>query len=248
MLAEEAKGGARVIGRAMAGALLVTGLLFIAQTWVAAILTPDPQALIANGDPDGTAFYTAAAVAGGPWLGTLCAFATAIAWGLPDSMVAQVAISRLLYAMARDRQLPGFLAKVSRKRNVPRNAILLVAAVSLGIGLYMNLRDDGIALLSSLINFGALTAFLLLHLSVIVYYLFRQRSRNLFAHLVMPLIGGTILGFVVWNANVAAQKLGFGWIGLGLLVLIGLYVAGRRPELSGLAPTQHTGTPVREGV
>ena len=215
---------------------------------VAAILTPDPQALIVNGDKDGIAFYTAAAVAAGPWLGTLCAFATAIAWGLPDSMVAQVAISRLLYAMARDKQLPGFLAKVSRKRNVPRNAIWLVAVVSLGIGLYMNLRDDGISLLSSLVNFGALTAFLLLHLSVIVHYLLRRRSRNLFAHLVMPLIGATILGFVVWNANVAAQRLGFAWIGLGLLVLIGLYVAGRRPELSGFTPAQHSGAAVREGV
>src|SRR4051812_42570219 len=246
MLAEEAKGGSKAIGRAMAGALFVAGLLFIAQTWVAAILTPDPQALITNGDPAGTAFYTAAEVASGPWLATVCAVATAIAWGLPDSMVAQVAISRLLYAMARDKQLPAFLARVSRKRNVPRNAILLVAAVSLGLGLYMSQRGDGIALLSSLINFGALTAFLLLYLSVIVHYVFRQRSRNLFAHLVMPLIGATILGFVMWNANVAAQKLGFAWIGLGLLVLIGLYVAGRRPELSGLTPAQHAGTPVRE--
>ncbi|BCJ51818.1 porin [Actinoplanes sp. NBRC 14428] len=248
MLAEEARGGSRAIGRAMAGALLVTGLLFIAQTWVAAVLTPDPQALIAGGDPDGTAFYAAAAVAAGPWLGTLCAFATAVAWGLPDSMVAQVAISRLLYAMARDRQLPNFLAKVSRKRNVPRNAIWLVAAVSLALGLWMNGRGDGISLLSSLINFGALTAFLLLHLSVIVHYLFRQGSRNLFAHLLMPLTGAIILGFVVWNANVAAQKLGFAWIGLGLLVLAGLYAAGRRPQLSGLTATQPAGVPVREAV
>lgn len=98
MLSEEARGGSRMVGRAMAGVLLVAGLLFIAQTWVAAILTPDPHGLIANGDPDGTAFYTAAQVAGGPWLATLCAVATAIAWGQPDSMVAQVAISRLLYA------------------------------------------------------------------------------------------------------------------------------------------------------
>ena len=248
MLAEEVKGGSRVIGRAMAGALFVAGLLFIAQTWVAAILTPNPQALIANGDPAGTAFYTAAEVASGPWLASLCAVATAIAWGLPDSMVAQVAISRLLYAMARDKQLPGFLAKVSRKRNVPRNAILLVAAVSLALGLYMNQRGDGIALLSSLINFGALTAFLLLHLSVIVYYVIGQRSRNLFAHLLMPAIGATILGLVVWNANVAAQRLGFVWIGLGILVLIGLYVAGRRPELSGFTPAQHAHAAVREGA
>lgn len=248
MLAEEAKGGSKAIGRAMAGALFVAGLLFIAQTWVAAILTPDPQALITNGDPAGTAFYTAAEVASGPWLATVCAVATAIAWGLPDSMVAQVAISRLLYAMARDKQLPAFLANVSRKRNVPRNAIWLVAAVSLALGLYMNQRGDGIALLSSLINFGALTAFLLLHLSVIVYHVFRKRSRNLVAHLLMPLVGATILGFVVWNANVAAQRLGFVWIGLGVLVLIGLYLAGRRPELSGFAPLSPPATPARQEV
>ncbi|MEV4708337.1 APC family permease [Actinoplanes sp. NPDC049316] len=248
MLAEEAKGGSKAIGRAMAGALFVTGLLFIAQTWVAAILTPDPQGLITNGDPAGTAFYTAAEVASGPWLATVCAVATAIAWGLPDSMVAQVAISRLLYAMARDKQLPAFLGKVSRKRNVPRNAIWLVAVVSLALGLYMNQRGDGIALLSSLINFGALTAFLLLHLSVIVYHVIRKRSRNLVAHLLMPLVGATILGFVVWNANVAAQRLGFVWIGLGVLVLIGLYLTGRRPELSGFAPVSQPAAPARQEV
>jgi amino acid transporter len=248
MLSEESRGGSKVIGRAMAGALLLAGLLFIAQTWVAAMLTPDPAGLIASGDPGGTAFYDAAQVAGGPWLATVCAVATAIAWGLPDSMVAQVAISRLLYAMARDKQLPGFLARVSRKHNVPTNAILVVAAISLGLGLYMASRDDGISLLASLINFGALCAFLALHVSVVVYYVFRRRSRNLLAHLVMPAIGATILGFVVWNANVAAQRLGFVWIGLGVLVLAGLYLAGRRPVLSGLEPASIPTEPQRERV
>jgi amino acid transporter len=248
MLAEESRGGAKFVGRAMAGALLLAGVLFIAQTWLAAILTPDPQALIANGDPNGTAFYDAAQAAGGHWLATLCAVATAIAWGLPDSMVAQVAISRLLYAMARDRQLPSFLGKVSRKHNVPRNAILLVAAVSLALGLYMNSRADGISLLSSMINFGALTAFLLLHLAVIIYFVFRRRSRNLFAHLVMPAIGATILGFVIWNANIAAQKLGFVWIGLGVVVLAIMYATGRRPRLSGMEAVQPHSSPVREAV
>lgn len=248
MLAEETLDGGRSIGRAMAGVLLVAGLLFIAQTWLAAMLTPDPQALIANGDAGGTAFYDAARVAGGPWLATLCAVATAIAWGLPDSMVAQVAISRLLYAMARDKHLPSFLGKVSVKHNVPRNAILLVAAVSLALGLYMNSRPDGISLLASMINFGALTAFLLLHLSVIVWYMFRRRSRNVVAHLIMPLIGATILGFVIWNANIAAQRLGFVWIGAGLLILLGMYATGRRPKLSGLESVQADTSPVREAV
>jgi amino acid transporter len=221
----------------MAGALLLAGLLFIAQAWVAAMLTPDPQALVASGDPGGTAFYDAARIAGGGWLASLCAVATAIAWGLPDSMVAQVAISRLLYAMARDRQLPRFLARVSRRHNVPTNAIGVVAVLSVALGLAMARRDDGVALLASLINFGALTAFLALHASVVVHYLVRRRSRNWFAHLLMPTIGAAILGFVVGNANVAAQRLGLVWVGLGVVVLAGMYVTGRRPSLSGLEPS-----------
>jgi amino acid transporter len=235
MLAEENTGDARQIGRAMAAALGVAGLLFIAQTWLAALLVPDPAALLANGDPEGTAFYDAARLAGGAWLATLTAVATAVAWGVANSMVAQVATSRLLYAMARDRQLPRFLARVSPKHHVPTNALTLTAALSLAIGLYMNWRDDGIPLLSSLVNFGALTAFLVLHLAVIWYFLIRRRSHNLLAHLFVPAIGFAILAYVVVNADVAAQRLGFVWLGIGVVVLVGLYSAGRRPELSGLS-------------
>jgi amino acid transporter len=237
MLVEETRDGAARVGRSMALVLLLAGAVFIAQTWVAAMLVPDPSSLLANGDSTGTAFYDAARVAGGGWLATLTAVATAIAWGLPNSMVAQVATSRLLYAMARDRQLPRFLARVSARRNVPQNATLLVGALSLVLGLAMATRDDhGITLLSSLINFGALTAFLALHVSVVVHHLVRQRSRRWFAHGVMPAIGFAILLYVVINANIAAQRLGLAWIGIGLVVLLGLYVTGRRPVLSGLAP------------
>ncbi|MFJ1537546.1 APC family permease [Micromonospora chalcea] len=241
MLAEETRDGARQIGRAMAAVLVLAGVLFIAQTWLAAMLIPDAAGLLAEGDPNGTAFYDAAAAAGGGWLATLCAVATAIAWGLPNSMVAQVATSRLLYAMARDRQLPGFLAKVSIRRSVPINATLLTGVVSLALGLYMATRADGIALLASLINFGAMVAFLVLHVSVVVHHLIRRRSGNWWAHLVMPGVGFAILAYVVVNANIAAQRLGLAWLALGVVVLAGLYVSGRRPALSGLAPAQPAG-------
>ncbi|MBM0255523.1 APC family permease [Micromonospora sp. 4G55] len=238
MLAEETRGGSRQIGRAMAAVLVLAGVLFIAQTWLAAMLVPDSAGLLQGGDPNGTAFYDAAGSAGGEWRATLCAVATAIAWGLPNSMVAQVATSRLLYAMARDRQLPRFLAKVSVRRSVPINATLLTGAVSLILGLYTATRTDGITLLSSLINFGAMVAFLVLHVSVVVHHVVRRRSRNWWAHLVMPAVGFVILAYVVVNANIAAQRLGLAWLALGVLVLAGLYATGRRPVLSGLAPVQ----------
>jgi len=231
-LAEENKESAEAIGRAMVAALLLAGVLFIVQTWVASLLVTDPEALVAKGDPGGTAFYDAAAVAGGPWLSKLTALATAIAWGFANSLVAQAATSRLLYAMARDRQLPSFLARVHKSKGVPVNATLLVAVVSLVLGLYFSTRDDGISLLSTLVNFGALTAFLALHVSVVVHYLVRGGSRDWWRHLIAPAIGFAILAYVLLNAQLQAKWLGLIWFAVGLAVLVVLVALGRRPELA----------------
>jgi amino acid transporter len=240
MLAEESREDARRIGRAMVAALVLAGSLFIVQTWVAALLVPDAPGLLANGDPEGTAFYDAARVAGGGWLASLTALATAIAWGFANSLVAQAATSRLLYAMARDRQMPRFLSRINERHKVPANATLLVAAVSLALGLYMASRDDGISLLSTLVNFGAMTAFLALHVAVVVHYVVRNGSRDWWRHLVVPVIGFLILLYVVINAKVAAQVLGFVWLGIGLIVLAVFYATGRRPALAGMtAEEQH---------
>ncbi|MFI6537131.1 APC family permease [Nonomuraea sp. NPDC050547] len=230
-LAEESREDGRRLGRSMVAALALAAVLFVAQTWVAALLTPNRATLLEKGDPAGSAFYDTAAFAGGPWLATLTAVATAIAWGFANSLVAQAATSRLLFAMARDRQLPAFLSRVHPRHKVPVNATLAVAALSLALGVYMSTREDGIPLMSSLVNFGAMTAFLLLHVAVVVHYLLRQRSSNLIAHLLVPLLGFAILVFVVVNANVAAQRLGFAWLGLGLVVLAVTYIVGRRPRL-----------------
>lgn len=233
MLAEESRESARAIGRSMVAALLLAGTLFIVQTWVASLLVNDPAKLISQGDPNGTAFYDAARVAGGPWLASLTALATAIAWGFANSLVAQAATSRLLFAMARDRQLPSFLAKVNPKHAVPVNATFVVAGISLVLGIYMASRSDGITLLSSLVNFGAMTAFLVLHVSVIVHYLVRSGSRDWWRHLVSPALGFLILAYVVVNAKVAAQTLGFVWLAIGVVILLGLILTGRKPVLAG---------------
>jgi amino acid transporter len=232
MLAEENKESARAIGRSMIAALLLAGVLFIVQTWIAALLVPHPGALIAKGDPGGTAFYDSAAVAAGAWLSKLTALATAIAWGFANSLVAQAATSRLLYAMARDRQLPSFLAKVHPSKGVPVNATFLTAVVSLALGLYFATRDDGISLLSTLVNFGALTAFLALHVSVVVHYVVRNGSRAWWTHLFAPVIGFAILAYVLINAQLQAKWLGLIWFALGVVMLLVLVGMGRRPSLT----------------
>jgi amino acid transporter len=89
--------------------------------------------------------------------------------------------------------------------------------------------------MSGMINMGAMVAFVILHISVIVHYVVRKRSGNLWSHLVVPLIGAGILIFVIINANILAQWVGGVWIGVGILILIGLYAVGNKPSLEGLA-------------
>ncbi|GLW35322.1 APC family permease [Actinoplanes regularis] len=248
LLAEDAADGARTVRSAMYLSLLVVAALFVAQTWVAALLVPDPAGLIANGDPDGTAFYDAAEVAGGPWLGTLTALATALAWGVANNMVAQVATSRLLMAMSRDKQLPAFLSRVSLSRSVPTNAILATAAISLGIGLWMANRDDGITLMSAMVNFGAMIAFIVLHVCVIWDWAKNGRTGGLGRNVIVPLLGAGILVAVIFHAQLLAQKVGLIWLGLGVIVLIVLLSTGRKPALPEVPADDETPKVVTENV
>ncbi|WP_284974620.1 APC family permease [Arthrobacter sp. efr-133-TYG-104] len=234
-LAEENSGTTKSLGRSMIAALLLVGVLFVVQTWVGSMLVHDPASLIANGDPDGTAFYAAAQNAGGPFLFILTAAATAVAWGFANALVAQAATSRLLFAMARDRQLPKFLSRVHPKRGVPVNATFLVAGISLVLGLYLVTQPNGLTEISTLVNFGALTAFSLLNVAVVWWFVVRQKSRRWMVHLVLPVLGFAILVSVIINANIAAQILGVVWLVVGVIVAIILQKAGRMTDPSGAA-------------
>ena len=92
-------------------------------------------------------------------------------------------------------------------------------------------------------NFGALTAFLVLHVSVVWHYVVRQRQPHWWRHLIAPSLGFGILFYVVINAKVAAQELGFVWLGIGVVILVFLLATGRRPSLTMVdsAPTTKEG-------
>ena len=109
----------------------------------------------------------------------------------------------------------------------------------------MTTRDDGITLLSTLVNFGALTAFLVLHVSVVWHYVVRHHSRAWWPHLIAPSIGFAILVFVVVNAEVAAQKLAFVWLAIGVVLLTLLLTTGRKAALTldDSAPTTREDEP-----
>ena len=158
-----------------------------------------------------------AEILGGPWLKWTTIFATVVAWGIADALVAQAAISRIIYSMARDRKLPHVLSKIHHKFKTPYIATYVVAAISFIVTMFFSAQ---IGQLVSIINFGALSAFLILHISVINYYIRKQKSTNYFGHLVLPAIGFLVIAFVWFNLDPMAKKLGFIWLGIGVLYFI----------------------------
>lgn len=211
-LAEEVKGDpAKQIGRASLIALFLMGGIFILQTWLATDLAAGMTFSSAD-----TAFYEIAEAAGGPWLGTLAAVSTALAWGVTVSITSQAAVSRLLFSMARDGKLPRVLADVHPRFKTPHVSLYLVSLLALLIATAFLDAPD---LLTALVNFGALTGFCLLHLSVINHYILRQKSRRYVLHLLCPLIGLAIIAYVLFSMSHEAQLLGLGWMAAGLVYL-----------------------------
>jgi amino acid transporter len=211
-LAEESRGKLNAVGRATVLSLVLVGALFMLQTWIAADLARGMR----FASPE-TAFYEVAERAGGSWLRLVTILATVIASAIANAMAAQAAVSRILFAMARDGKLPSVLAKVHPRYKTPYMSTLAVAVVSLVVGLFFADRLDD---LSRVVNFGALAGFVLLHLSVINHYFHRQRSGDWLRHVVFPLTGLAIIVFVLYEMDRAAKVLGACWIAIGFVYYV----------------------------
>lgn len=211
-LAEETVGGKKTVGRATVLALLFAGILFILQTWVASMIWPDYKSF----SDLNTAFYDVAKRAGGTWLMLTTSLATAFAWGIANSLAAQAAVSRVLFSMARDKNLPAFLSKVHPKYKTPYIATIFMAVLS---AILVIIYSNKIADLTSVINFGALTSFLVLHITVIVHFI-RNKSLNIWKHIVSPVLGFLVIFYVWINLNNHAKILGVSWIGIGIIYYI----------------------------
>lgn len=214
-------GGPDRVARAVLVCLAVAGVLFAAQTYLAALLMPMSAAeLAARPGEQGGAFYATVDASVGRWLHDLVAVSKAIGAAFA-ALAGQAAAGRLLFAMARDRRLPGAMSKVDAGSGVPRRALLGAALVSLVAAVWAARRDDGLDQLSSVVNVGALTAFGLLHASVTGWFWVRRAdgTPSVLRHLVVPLLGLAVVVAVVFEASAAAQAVGGAWLVVGLVVL-----------------------------
>lgn len=206
-LAEEAKNPTCDIGRAIIVALLVVGAFFILQCYVATLIQPDFTKM----NPD------AAYLAGGTPLKIFLLIVNILAVGVANTLAAQAAAYRIVYGMARDNFLPKIFAPIHPTYRTPWISTIAIGVLSMILGISLS-----IDFLAKLINFGAMTSFIILNISVFWMFFIKEKQRrgqgNIFFNLIFPLIGTGILAYVWVNFDKATMEIGFTWLALGIIV------------------------------
>lgn len=209
-LAEEVKGNdRRIVGRAIVGVLILSAGLFTLVSWVLGNLLSG-----FTFKDDAAASYELAAWAIGPWASISLAWATATIIGFTNVLPMQVGVARILFAMGRDRQLPRAMARVHPKYGTPYIGMMVSSVITLAMALIMRYRVDDAA---SLVNFGALSGFLLLHVSVLAKFGGRARGGQLLSHVLFPVLGAAVVLAVMTGMSSLATTLGLTWLGAGLV-------------------------------
>ncbi|WP_431813560.1 APC family permease [Kocuria sp. cx-455] len=220
--AEETRGGSAVIGRATLVCLVVVGILFMAQTYVGALLSPLSTAeLQADPSLQGSAYYAMVQSEISGVLYWLLALAKAVG-AVFSALVGQAAASRIMLDMGRSGALPAFFSRVSARTGAPLTGVLVAALGNVLVAGWAATRGDGLDLVVSLVDVGALTGFVLVHASVIAYFAIRRRGGRVSVarHVVVPVLGAFVLLAVLANSTRVALLVGVAWAVLGAVVLV----------------------------
>lgn len=136
--------------------------------------------------------------------------------------------SRLLYGMARQGVLPGFLRGVLKTRRSPWSAIIF--STVLGVGLILAVRfvfaEDTIAALGGTTALLLLAVFCLVNIAVLVLRRDRVDHKHFTTPTVMAVLGAVTAGFLVgpWAQDPKNYTIAAGLLGVGLVLYVITYL------------------------
>ncbi len=214
-LAEETNEPQKNIGR---GILIALGLIivcFVAQTYIASLVQPDWQSW--SPEHAENAWFYGCQMIGGELFRNIMLIINIVAIGIANIMNAQLAASRLLYSMGRDKVIPSIFGKVHPKYQTPWVGAIFIGAVALVLSLVLTMAD-----LATLVNFGALASFIMLNFAVFWYFFIKEKKRysfgNIVKYLICPWLGILILGYVFTGFDVMTYALGVTWFVIGFII------------------------------
>ena len=148
----------------------------------------------------------------------------ALIWAANTAMLG---LSRHVYVLATNRQIPSWLGKLNRRFRTPHVAIVGAAVIAIGL-----IIPADVALLGGLFAFGATIAFTIAHVSVIRMRITepdrdrarsasRSTSRMFGARIPLPTLLAAVLTALAWLSVViyhdTARWVGGGWMLFGLV-------------------------------
>ncbi|PLS19758.1 amino acid permease [Bacillus sp. M6-12] len=212
-LAEETKNPQKTIGKATVLALVTTAMIFFVQSYLASLAHKNYMDL----NPD-MALFDIAREIGGYWFYVALIFINVVAIGIAVTLNIQASFSRVLYSMGRDNVIPGskFLGTLHPKFKTPVNAIIFSMLVSV-----IFISTLSLGTIVSFVNFGAVTAFAVLNLALIIHFYFKKKQRGVkgfFFHLLFPFIGFAVCAFVWTGFDKLTMTVGLSWILVGAVI------------------------------
>ncbi|SFS62407.1 APC family permease [Paenibacillus sp. BC26] len=209
-MSEETKNASKTIPRAIAIIIGIAIVLYVVPSYLTQLTFPNPIPF-ANIDSAGLEIVK---MVGGAMLGSV--FIIVLLFAIFTQGISSVSsVSRLLFVMGRESILPErIFAYVHPKLKTPAVNILIVGMVSM-LALVIRL-DTAI----KFVNFGALTAFFFVNISVICHYYMKQRKRTVkgtLAYLVLPGTGACVIGYLFLLLSKDALIMGLIWLILGVL-------------------------------
>ena len=223
MYSEEAK-SPDTVPKAIVYALLIGGAIFLIAAWFGQSVFPTLDGFEVTDDT-----LPEMALKVGGELFKIFFVSAALAAMVASSLSSHASVSRMIYVMGRNGRgrIPRFLSYIHPKFLTPTHAVLIVGAVSL-LAVKFTLE-----FISAMINFGALIAFTVVNLTVIVFYAFRMKQRRtpkeIFRNIVLPFIG-MCLTLVLWlNLHFDALLYGTIWLAIGIILLLYMTRGFREP-------------------
>lgn len=115
--------------------------------------------------------------------------------------------------MARDKVMPPALSRTNSK-GVPWVAIIVVATVTAILAITF---DSHVETMTTLVTFGALSSYVLLHADVIVQCIVKERSHNWVRHLIVPILGALTLLVALAKTEEMTRIVGLSWLAAGII-------------------------------
>jgi len=206
--AEEIKNPRKTIPRSIILALALSTIVYILVGIVSVGLIPY-QKLASSSSPIADAVEYGIKI---HWLKLFVSFAAVVAT-LSVLLTTLIGVSRVTFAMSRDKSLPKFFSKIHTKLDTPYIAIIITGLITAILPIFGSLKQ-----IASVTNFGALFVYSMVNLSAVM--LLKKKIKHDFKklfHILIPLLGLISCITLLFFLNFESWLIGIIWIIIGII-------------------------------